>query len=151
MSVSDSDSDAMVRWQAYARESRTAANSHFLAYSAATIALQTSVIIDNEVKKVEWPCLFIAAGLFAVLALLIGSVVVLVRLRDARLTARVARYRHESRPRQQIEEMRKKANVYSGWTNKLLPLQIVFFSLSAVALVIWVVGAHAAKFYGAEG
>src|SRR5687768_15305163 len=113
MSVSDSDSEAMVRWQAYARESRTAANTHFLAYSAAILALQVSIVIDADVDRVAWPRLFVTAGWLAIVALLLGSSVVLIRLRDARLTARVARYRQAGRPQLEVDAMRKKANFYS--------------------------------------
>lgn len=83
----------MIRWQGYARENRTAANSHFLAYSAAILALQTSILTDADIKIIEWPRFFIAAGSLAIVSLLLGSLIVLVRLREARLTARVARYR----------------------------------------------------------
>lgn len=149
--MSESDSEAMIRWQGYARENRTAANSHFLAYSAAILALQTSILTDAEIKIIKWPCLFIAAGSLAIIALLLGSLIVLVRLRDARLTARVARYRHTGRPQKDIDDMRSRADFYSGLTNKVLPWQVISFSISALVFVIWVVGAHMAKLFGAAG
>lgn len=146
-----SDYDAMIRWQGYARESRSAANSHFLAYSAAILALQTSILVDHDVKKIAWPYIYTIAGFFAILALLLGSLVLLVRLRDARLTARVARYRYVKKAQEEIDAMRNKADFYSGWVNKLLPLQVISFTISALFLVIWVSGANMGKLFSVSG
>jgi hypothetical protein len=146
-----SDYDAMIRWQGYARESRSAANSHFLAYSAAILALQTSILVDKDVNQIAWPYIYTMAGFFAILALLLGSLVLLVRLRDARLTARVARYRYAKKSQEEIDAIRNKADFYSGWVNKLLPLQVISFAISALLLVIWVGGANMGKLFSVSG
>lgn len=137
--------DAMIRWQAYARESRTVVNSHFLAYSAAILALQTSTLTSKDVKQITWPCIYMSVGIFAAMSFLLGSIVVLVRLRDARLTARVARYRYIRKSQQEINVMKGKADFCSGWVNRLLPCQVISFACSALLYVTWVVGANMGK------
>lgn len=140
-----SDYDAMIRCQGYARESRSLANSHFLAYSAAILALQTSILINKEVLKISMPYIFAFAGILAILSFLLGSLVLLVRLRDARLTARVARYRYEKKSQAETDLMRNKADFYSGLVNKLLPMQVIFFAISALLFISWVGGSNISK------
>ena len=140
-----SDKEAMIRWQGYARESRTAVNSHFLAYAAAILAFQASILIDKDVVKILWPCLYIFGGIAAILSLVIGSVVVLIRLRDARLSARTARYRDIGQEENEINELRRQTDILGKWTNRLIPAQVASFTLSAALFVFWVVVAHWSK------
>ncbi|WP_047534841.1 hypothetical protein [Methylotenera sp. N17] len=137
--------ESAIRWQAYARESRTAANSHYLAYSAAILALQSTILVDDEVISIAWPISFALAGIFAFLSLIFGSAVVLVRLQDARLTARVARYRYTNKSQLQIKAMRKRADNCSGLVNKLFIWQVISFASAALLFVVWVVGSNICK------
>jgi hypothetical protein len=137
-----SNKEAMIRWQNHARESRTAVNSHFLAYSAGILAFQSSVLTDNDVQKINHAYIYILAGGLAILSLIIGSIVVLIRLRDARLTARVARYKDQGEAQETIEQLREKTNFLGKWTNRLIPLQVTVFSLSAISFIAWVVSSH---------
>jgi hypothetical protein len=141
----ESAKDAMIRWQGYARESRTAVNSHFLAYAAAILALQTSMLLDKDVTVVAWPYIFIAASFLALSSLMLGSAIVLIRLRDARLTARTARYRYKGRARQKIDQLRAATDCLGKWTNRLIPLQVLSFSGGALLFVIWVAGSSWSK------
>jgi hypothetical protein len=141
----ESTKEAMIRWQGYARESRTAVNSHFLAYAAAILALLTSMLLDKDVTTVDWPYIFIASGFLALSSLLIGSVVVLIRLRDARLTARTSRYKYEKRSQPDIDRLRAATDCLGKWTNRLIPLQVLSFSCGALLFVIWVAGSSWSK------
>ena len=143
-----SDKESMIRWQGYARESRTAVNSHFMAYAAGIIAFQASVLIDNDVQKIDWAFTYVFCGGLAILSLIVGSVVVLIRLRDARLTARTARYRDEGRNNEEIQQLRQQTDILGKWTNRLIPMQVVTFTISAVFFVIWVVASHWRKLEG---
>lgn len=147
MADSEPDSEAMIRWQANARESRTQANQHFLTYAAAILAIQTSILVSADTAHVRHPCLFVLAGTLAALSLVLGSAIVLLRLRDARLTARIARYRHTNQSPEQVAELRKAAKVYGDWTNRLIPCQVISFAVSAILLVVWVVSAHHEKLF----
>lgn len=142
----ESDKEAMIRWQGYARESRTAVSSHFLAYAAAILALKTSILLDKDIQIIEWPCTFVISGLLALCSLTLGSIVVLIRLRDARLSARVARYRYENKPQQERDKLRAVTECLGWWTNRLLPLQVISFSSAALLFCIWVIGTHWNKF-----
>lgn len=131
--------DAMVRWQEQAREQRSTVNSLFLTYAAALLGGLSSVLFAHDVTRVGWAWVFIAAGCGALLSLTAGCIVVLVRLRDARLTARVARFRVEQKSSSEIEFLRSSTEKLGGWTNRLIPLQVAAFALAAVAFLIWVV------------
>jgi hypothetical protein len=136
----ESAKEAMIRWQGYARESRTAVNSHFLAYAAAILALQTSTLLNKDVTVIAWPCTFLTAGFLALSSLMLGSAIVLIRLRDARLTARTARYRHSGRSQKEIDQLRAATDCLGKWTNRLIPLQVISFSGGALLFVVWVTG-----------
>src|SRR5690349_21354422 len=92
----------MVRWQGYAREHRSTVNSLFLTYAAALLGLQCSILLSNEVTRVYWSKFFIAAAVGALVSLIAGGVVVVIRLHDARLTARTVRYRIEQSLRRRL-------------------------------------------------
>lgn len=143
----ESSKEAMIRWQGYARESRTAVNSHFLAYAAAVLAMQTTILLDEKTTQIHWPCIFSTGGILALGSLLLGSAIVLLRLQDARLTARVARYRHQKRPASDIERMRKAAHCYGGWTNTLIPWQVISFAGAAAMFLFWVAATAGEKLW----
>jgi hypothetical protein len=143
--VSNRDHDAMVRWQGYAREQRSTVNSVFLTYTAALVGLQSSTLLSKDIAEVAWPWIFVVAGCGAFISLTAGCVVVLLRLRDARLTARVARYRVEKQDPSKIERQRLSAENYGRWTNRLIPVRIAAFALAVLAFVIWVVLSFGAK------
>lgn len=146
-----SDKDAMVRWQGNARESRTAVVSHFLTYAAAILAFQASILIDSEISKIEWPGTYVIGGSLALISLIIGSIVVLIRLRDARLTARTARYRDTGRDQAEIDVLRDKTDYLGTWTNRLIPAQVVTFTVSALLFIVWVLGSNWEKLYVVAG
>ena len=143
-----SDQEAMIRWQNYARESRTAVNSHFLTYTAGILAFQTSILVNKDILSINWPCIFVIGGGLAILSLILGSIVVLIRLRDARLTARIARFRHIEKIEEDINSLQKQTHCLGKWTNQLIPLQVISFVISSVFFIIWVVGTHSGKLVG---
>jgi hypothetical protein len=143
--MSESDYEAMVRWQGYAREQRSTVNSLFLTYAAALLGLQSSILLSKEVTRVDWPWFFVMAGGGAVLSLIAGCVVVVARLRDARLTARIVRFRIDQKPPSEIDALRSSADNVGKWTNALVPAQVASFALAAVAFLIWVVLSFGAK------
>jgi hypothetical protein len=118
--MSETDHDAMVRWQGYSREQRSTVNSLFLTYAAALLGLQSSILLSREVARVDVPWLFVAAGGGALLSLTAGCVVVLVRL-HARLTARIARFRVEKKSSSDIDGLRRSTDKLGKWTNRLIP------------------------------
>jgi hypothetical protein len=137
--------ESMVRWQGYARDQRSAVNSLFLTYAAALIGLQSSMLMNREVSRIEQPTFFSGAALAAAVSLIAGCIVVLVRLRDARLTARISRFRVEKKPLDELDALRRKANRAGWWTNVLLPIQVGTFALATVVFVAWIVRAFGAK------
>lgn len=141
----ESGREAMVRWQQYARESRTAANSHFLAYAAAIVALQASILMDENTLRIQASCIFSIGGFFALLSLSIGSAVVLIRLRDAGLTAKIARYKYSDIHRADVDRLRETTRCLGAWTNTLIPCQVISFMAAAVLFCLWIVIAFGAK------
>jgi hypothetical protein len=138
--------EAMIRWQQNALERRTSANSHFLTYAAAILALQTAIVINKDTVVIGWPITFIVGGAFAIVSLVLGSLVVLIRLRDARLTARIARYRLSKRTPGEIQDLRESTICLGKATNVIIPFQVVSFSLAAIFFCVWVVGSNWVKF-----
>lgn len=136
-SKSQKDHEAMVRWQGYAREHRSTVNSLFLTYAAALFGLQASIILSKDIEHVYWSKFFIAASGGALVSLIAGGVVVVVRLWDARLTARIARYRLEQQGQNQIDHLRDKSDNLGWWTNKLIPVQFVAFAVAALMFLVW--------------
>jgi hypothetical protein len=144
--MSQTDHDAVVRWQGYSREQRSTVNSLFLTYAAALLGLQSSILLSNEVTQIYWSRWFIVAGSGALVSFAAGCVVVLVRLRDARQTARIARYKNEQRKQSGIDVLRDSTNRLGWWTNGLIPVQVGTFAFAALAFFIWVILSFRAKF-----
>jgi hypothetical protein len=149
--MSETDHDAMVRWQGYAHEQRSTVNSLFLTYSAALLGLQSSILLSKEVARVNWPRFFVVAGAGAFLSLTVGCAVVLVRLKDARLTARIARFRDEQKPLSEIEALRRSTDKLGKWTIKLLQIQVIVFAVAVIAFLIWVILSFHTKLWLAAG
>jgi hypothetical protein len=147
----ETDHDAMVRWQGYSREQRSTVNSLFLTYAAALLGLQSSILLSKEVARVDWPWFFVMAGGGALLSLTAGCVVVLVRLRDARLTARIARFRVKQKSPSEIDALRRSTDKLGKWTNGLIPVQVTAFALAAIAFLVWVVLSFGTKLSLAAG
>jgi ribose/xylose/arabinose/galactoside ABC-type transport system permease subunit len=133
----ETDHEAMVRWQGYAREHRSTVNSLFLTYAAALFGLQSSILLSKDVTRVDWSSLFIAAAVAALVSLIAGGIVVVLRLEDARQTARIVRYRIEQESQSQIDALRDSTNKIGGWTNFLIPVQFIAFALAALTFLIW--------------
>ena len=132
-----SDEGAIIRLQGYAREQRSTVNSLFLTYAAAVLGLQSSILLAKDIIRVDHPWLFLAAGFGALLSFAAGCTVVLVRLRSARLTARITRYEAEARI-SEIGSLRRSTERLGTWTNGLLNAQVAMFAISAIAFLLWV-------------
>lgn len=141
-----SDYDAMIRWQAYARDSRSSVNSHYLTYATAILGIQASYLMSNEISTIPCPWSYSISGSLASASLVAGSLVVLLRLEDARRTARLARFRYTNKSKSEISTLRNSVNNYSRWVNRLLPLQVILFASSAIGFLIWVIGSNLNKF-----
>jgi hypothetical protein len=139
------DKEAMVRWQGYAREQRSTVNTLFLTYAAALLGLESSLLLSHDVTRIDRPLLFEAAGLAAMTSLVAGCVVVLVRLRDARLTARIVRYREQGKTDKEIDSLRRGTKRAGWWTNFLLPVQVITFTAAAFFFLLWVIRTFGAK------
>lgn len=144
--MSETDHEAMVRWQGYAREHRSTVNSLFLTYAAALFGLQCSIVLSKDVTRVYWSSLFIAAAIGALVSLIAGGVVVVMRLEDARQTARIVRYRIEQKTQGEIDALRDSTGKLGKWTNSLIPIQFVAFAVAAVMFLIWVILSFRVKF-----
>ena len=137
--MAETDHDAMVRWQGYAREHRSTVNTLFLTYAAALFGLQCSILLSKDVTRVYWSSLFIATAVGALVSLIAGGVVVVVRLKDARLTARIVRLRIEQKSQAEIDTLRDSTDSLGKWTNCLIPVQFIAFALAAIMFLIWMI------------
>ena len=144
--MSEKHHEAMIRWQGYSREQRSTVNSLFLTYAAALLGLQSSILMSKDVTQVYWSGWFIAAGSAALLSLTAGCIVVLIRLRDARQTARIARFEGEQKSNSEVDALRRSTKNLGKWRNGLIPVQVAAFALAAIAFLVWVVLSFRAKF-----
>lgn len=144
--MNETDHEAMVRWQEYSREQRSTVNSLFLTYTAALLGLQSSILLSQEVTQVYWSSWFIVAGVEAVISLTAGCIIVIVRLEDARKTARIARFRVEKKCESKIAELRRSTDRLGRWTNRLIPVQVAVFGLAAITFIIWLLRSFHTKF-----
>lgn len=158
--MADTDKEAMVRWQLYARDHRTSANSIFLTYAAALIGLQATHLLSTEVKTIAHPNAFITAAIAGLVSLAIGCGVVLIRLREARQTARIPRLRRERRHEEgdrlaeidtELKTLRETSMFWGRVTNRLLPFQIIAFAAALGMFVYWVILAFGNKFASPAG
>ena len=78
-------------------------------------------------------------------SLIAGGVVVVIRLHDARLTARTVRYRIEQKSQAEINAIRHLTDDLGWWTNCLIPVQFIAFALAAIIFLIWVLLSFSAK------
>jgi len=158
--MSETDHDKMVRWQGHAREHRSTVNSLFLTYAAALLGLQCSIVLSSEVAHVYYSKFFVAAAIVALVSLIAGGIVVVVRLHDARLTARIVRLRIEKKGQvdngalqdkidkleAEIDALSDSTNSLGRWTNRLIPVQFSAFALAAVVFLIWIFLSYRTKF-----
>ena len=77
--------------------------------------------------------------------------IVVVRLRDARLTARTARFRVEQKSQCEIDALRQSTEKLGKWTNRLISVQGSAFAFAAVAFLIWVILSFGTKLSLAVG
>ena len=143
--MTENDHEAMVRWQEIARAQRSTVNSLFLTYAAALVGLQATTLMSKDTARIDHSSLFLAAGSIALCSLIAGCIVVLVRLRDARLSARIARYRDTNRPAAEIEPLRASTKFLGKCTNFFVPLQVALFAVAALVFMYWVLTAFGAK------
>jgi hypothetical protein len=143
--MSETDHEAMVRWQNYAREHRSTVNSLFLTYAAALVGLQATTLMSKDTTQVGHSSLFLAAGSIALFSLITGCIVVLLRLRDARFSARIARYRVEGKTAAEIDALRGSTKFLGSCTNFFLPVQVAMFAVAALVFIYWVLIAFGSK------
>jgi len=122
-----------------------------LTYAAALLALQSSILLAKEITRVDWSWFFVAAGGGALLSLTAGCVIVVVRPRDARLTARTARFRVEQKSQCEIDALRHSTEKLGKLTNRLISVQVSAFAFAVVAFLIWVILSFGTKLSLAAG
>jgi len=138
--------DAMIRWQASSREQRSAVNSLFLTYAAALIGLLASILLNKDIEHIYHCCLFMATGTAVLVSLISGCAIALLRLSDARLTARIARYKFEQRPESEIQPMQASTKKLGPWIKNMIPVQVGSFVLAAIAFLAWILANFGSKF-----
>ena len=141
-----SERDLKIKYQELARERRTAVNSHFLAYSAGVLGFQTSIIISKDVPQIQWPWLFAVGSFAAIASIVLGSIVVLARLRKVHSNARVYRFQEKNEPPKEIEKLKNSVIFLGRWINRLVPLQVITFAIAALRFIAWLVTVSCHKF-----
>ncbi|HEX8454000.1 MAG TPA: hypothetical protein VF647_18080 [Longimicrobium sp.] len=139
------DEEIMKEWRSRAQDQRSSVINHFLSYAVALLGLLSSVLLGSDRAPVGSPVFFCASGLCALLSVTVGCGLVLIRLREARLRARIPRLRTETRAKREIALIDDEVNGLKSWTERLITAQVVLFTLALVALLAWLIIAHGEK------
>lgn len=129
--------DSFIRWQQITRDQFTSIANLALALATGLLAFQSTLLLDH---KLTFYCAYNFA--IASLLLLAASVVFALfcsinRLRDFRLTAKIARL-HE-KEKTDLEELRDEANSLGSFSWILFWFQLTFFGLGASCTALSVI------------
>ena len=128
------ESESFVRWQSVVRDQLSAATNLALGLATGLLAFQSMLLLDNKLLA-PWSRGFgIAAIPILGLSIALAAWCALNRLSDFRLTARVARGRHESEAG--LAELREKSYELGKTTWVLFRVQLWLFALGAVAAAV---------------
>jgi len=139
--------ESFIRWQAVLREQLTFASNLLLTFSVATLGYCLSLLQKDSELSVSAQRLEFLAAISQASSLVLGTILVVNRLRDFRLATKIARRREEGATDAQLAEDRTKAKKLGGRTWCLLWLQAGTFAIGAVLVAAGVLMTVAARVF----
>lgn len=139
------DEEIMKEWLARAQEQRSSVINLFLSYAVALLGLLSSILLGSDPAPVKSPIYFCVSGLFALLSIAVGCVLVLIRLKEARLRARMPRLRREGCNAEEISLVDSGINGLKSWIEWLIMGQVILFTLALLGFLAWLYMAHGEK------
>ena len=122
---------SFIRWQAITLNQLTYAVNLFLTLSVATLGFSMDLLRDKHfTPEGHSRCLFLFATLLILLSIIVGILCVINRLRDFRVTTKVARMRENNQPADEIAPYVLLYETLGKRTWSLFWAQIALFSFS---------------------
>lgn len=144
--ATDSPKDSFVRWQSTTISQLTYAVNLVLGLSVAALAFQVSTLLNEGFNPIGWQkCAFSISLLALLISVGLGICCVVNRLRDFRVTAKVARMREQNKSEEDMEPFRVLSNKLGGRTWGIFWWQIGTFGVGMLLLVLGIAGSVSQK------
>jgi len=133
--------DSSIRWQGRTIEQFGYAQNLILGLAIASIGYEIALVLNKEIERASWQNCLLSISLLA-FVISAGSALwcVVIRLRNFRATADIARKREDGASNQDLQPQRTKTKELGELTWTLLWWQISSFAIGVLSLVIVSVG-----------
>lgn len=141
MTEEDQNKDSFVRWQAVTRDHFSSVANLLLGLATGLLAFQSTHLLEHKLSSCSAIGFAIASLFFLFASVAIALWCSINRLRDFRLTARIARHRQKGET--ELQESRDESKFLGNLTWGLFWFQVALFGLGAgcstltVVIQIW--------------
>lgn len=128
--------EAFIRWQGITIRQLSFVNNLIIGLSTGLLAFQLNLVFSNEaISQIKGGLIFLCSILFVLISLGVGLLTAWNRLKDFRITEKIARNKQKGESGD-IEDLRKQSDKLGKKTWILLKLQMAFFGVGALLLLI---------------
>lgn len=146
MTKEDEPKGSFIRWQSITIAQLTYAVNLILGFSVATLAFQVTLLLNAAFVPESWQkCSFTLSLVLLLVSVGLGLWCVINRLRDFRITTKVARKREKGALESELEPLRDVYRALGRQTWGIFWWQVGTFSLGVLLTVISVGGSVASK------
>jgi hypothetical protein len=139
---------SFVRWQSLTIAQLTYAINLILGLSVAALGFQITLLINERFNPVSWQkCVFFLSLLILLLSVGFGIWCVINRLRDFRVTTKVARMCEQGKSEEEMQPYRVLYKRLERGTWVLFWCQVTTFGLGIFLLVLGVIGSVSEKLF----
>lgn len=139
-SAKKKDRESSIRWQGRTIEQFGYSLNLILGLSVAALGFETTLVLNNSFSRAGWQTrLFSLSASFLVISIALGLWCVITRLRDFRITAKIARKREDGASKVELLPLRISSRRFGEQTWQLFWGQIVTFGLGLLLLLVIIV------------
>ena len=132
-----SNRKSSIRWQGRTIEQFGYASNLILGLAIAGIGYETTLILNKEIERTCWQESLLVISLLALsLSACVALWCVITRLRNFRLTAKIARKRENGESGIELQALRDKSTNFGDFTWTLLWWQIWSFAIGIISLFV---------------
>ena len=145
--MSNGDQDgSFVRWQAITISQLTYAINLILGFSVATLAFGVTILLNDKFVPIGWQkCTFSLSLIILLVSIGFGIYCVINRLRDFRLTMRIARKKEKGATEQKLQPLQELSQSIGHRTWAIFWWQIGTFGIGMFLMVIGVLVSVSSK------
>lgn len=138
--------DGFIRWQKVTIDQLTYAVNLIFGSTVAALGFQMTLLLNKEFTPMAWQkCVFSSSLVLLCLSACLGIFVVINRLRDFRLTAKISRSREQEVDSTEISKMRDASKKLGDRTWLGFIWQLMTFGAGIVLTVVTVIATQSAK------